>query len=69
MSDHVVQLFKGSGRQPWYLRVVSVNGRTITVSEGYFSKFNAKRAARRLGLPVVDLTKPRPQRDDDYEGK
>ncbi len=51
----VTQLFKGTGRQPWYLRVVAVNGQVILVSEGYFSKWNAKRAARRLGLPVVEV--------------
>ncbi len=61
----VTQLFKGTGRQPWYLRVVSANGQVLLISEGYFSKWNAKRAAGRLGLPIVDLTVPRPQQEDD----
>lgn len=43
----VIQLFKGEGRQPWYLRLVSSNGQVLVVSEGYFSKWNAKRAARK----------------------
>ncbi len=59
MSGYVVQVFKGTGRQPWYLRVVSSNGQTVLVSEGFYSKWNAKRAARRLGLPVVDLSAAR----------
>lgn len=43
-----VQIFRGGGAQPWYVRLVSVNGQTLTISEGYFSKWNAKRAARRM---------------------
>lgn len=50
-----VQIFKGSGLQPWYLRVVSVNGQTILVSEGYVTRWNARRAARKLGLPIVEV--------------
>lgn len=49
-----VQIFKGSGRQPWYVRLVSSNGQILNVSEGYFSKFNAKRAAARM-FPGVDI--------------
>ena len=51
-----VELFKGEGRQPWFLRLVAENNKTITVSEGYFSKFNAKRAARKNmpDIPLVD---------------
>ena len=44
----VVQIFKGKGAQPWYVRLVSSNGQVLTTSEGYFSKWNAKRAARRM---------------------
>ncbi len=62
----VIQLFKGTGRQPWYLRVVSGNGQTLLTSEGYFSRSNARRAARKWDAPFVDLTVPRPERDDDY---
>ena len=55
-----VQVFKGSGRQPWYVRLRASNGRILTTSEGYFSLFNAKRAARRMfpGEPIV-ITKGR----------
>ncbi len=57
VTGYVVQVFKGSGRQPWFLRVVSVNGQVVLVSEGYATRWNAKRAGRKLGLPFVDLTK------------
>jgi hypothetical protein len=40
-----VQLFRGGGRQPWYVRLVSQNGQVLSVSEGYATKWNAKRAA------------------------
>ena len=32
----------------WYLRLVASNGRITLDSEGYSSKSNAKRAARRM---------------------
>lgn len=44
----VVELFKGDGRHPWYVRLRAGNGRVLAISEGYFSKWNAKRAARRM---------------------
>jgi hypothetical protein len=52
-----VQLFRGGGRQPWYVRLVSQNGQVLSVSEGYATKWNAKRAARRMfpGLPLVEV--------------
>jgi uncharacterized protein YegP (UPF0339 family) len=43
-----VHVFKGKGRHPWYVRLVSSNGQVLTTSEGYFSKWNAKRAARKM---------------------
>lgn len=49
-----VQIFKGKGVQPWYVRLVSSNGQVLTVSEGYFSKWNAKRAARRM-FPGIEI--------------
>lgn len=51
-----VEIFKGAGRQPWYVRLRGANGQVLATSEGYFSKFNAKRAARKNfpGLPVVE---------------
>lgn len=45
-----IQLFKGEGRQPWYLRFVAENEQTLFTSEGYYSKWNAKRAAKRLTI-------------------
>jgi len=51
-----VELFKGEGRQPWFLRLVAENNKTITVSEGYVTRWNAKRAARKAmpDIPLVD---------------
>lgn len=48
MNDVTVQLVKGKGLQPWYLRMVATNGEILFFSEGYYSKFNAKRAAKKL---------------------
>ena len=42
----VVHIFKGNGRQPWFVRLVADNGQILSISEGYFSKWNAKRAAK-----------------------
>jgi len=51
-----VELFKGEGRQPYFLRLVAANGETLTVSEGYATRWNAKRAARKTmpDIPLVD---------------
>ena len=54
MSDLIIELFKGKGAQPWYLRIVAANGQTVTTSEGYASKWNAKRAARKM-FPGIEL--------------
>lgn len=50
-----IEIFKGGGRQPWYVRLVGANGQALATSEGYFSKWNAKRAARRMfpDLPLL----------------
>lgn len=42
------------GRKQWYLLLVGDNGETLAVSEMYYSRFNAKRAARKnfKGIPV-----------------
>ena len=53
------QVFKGEGRQPWRFRLVNTgNHRVMTQSEGYISKWNAKRAARRAfsDVEVVDVS-------------
>ena len=51
-----VELFKGEGRQPWYLRLVADNNKTLNLSEGYATRWNAKRAARKAlpSIPLVD---------------
>ena len=54
MTGIAVQVFKGAGKHPWYVRAVSSNGQVMTTSEGYFSKFNAKRAARRM-FPLAQI--------------
>ena len=56
---HTVQLFKGKGLQPWYLRLVSSNGQVLVTSEGYATKWNAKRAARKnfRDVQLTDLSK------------
>ncbi len=53
-----VELHKGKGLQPWYLRLVGANNKTLVVSEGYLTKWNAKRAARKnlANIPLVDKT-------------
>ena len=55
-----VHIFKGKGLvQPWRIRVVAGNGKVVSDGgEGYFSKWNAKRAARKnfpdLPIKVVE---------------
>ena len=54
------QVFKGeTSRYPggfklWYVRLVAANGETISVSEGYVTKWNAKRAAKK-NFPYAKL--------------
>jgi uncharacterized protein YegP (UPF0339 family) len=58
------QVFKGEvskypgGYKLWYVRLVAENGEIVSVSEGYITKWNAKRAAKKnfptLKLVVVD---------------
>lgn len=62
-----VEVFKGEGTfQPWYYRLRSQNGQTLSVSEGYFSAWNARRAGRKvaesLGVPLKDLTRSKTYR-------
>jgi len=56
-----VRINKGTGIKNWYLTLVADNGETLATSEGYFSKWNAKRAAKKNfpGLEVVDLHDPK----------
>jgi uncharacterized protein YegP (UPF0339 family) len=41
-----IEIFKS--KLGWYVRLVAGNGEKLNVSEAYFSKWNAKRAARRM---------------------
>lgn len=52
-----VEVFKGKGKQPWYVRLKSYNGKTIVVSEGYSSKSTAMSTAAKVfpGLEVVEV--------------
>lgn len=56
---NIVQVFKGSGLQPWFVRLVSANGQVLAVSEGYLTKWNAKRAARKNfpGLQIIEVAR------------
>ncbi len=56
---NTVQLYRGSGRQPWFLRLVSPNGEILAVSEGYVTRWGARRAAAKnfAGLKVVEVAK------------
>ena len=53
-----VQIFKSQRYpqrvHPWYVKLVADNGQVLMVSEGYFSKWNAQRAARRM-FPLAEI--------------
>jgi hypothetical protein len=56
---YAVQLAKGAGRQPWFFRIVNINdpaGQPIATSEGYLTRFNRDRQARKLTLPLIEDT-------------
>ena len=48
------EVFKGKGSRSWYLRLIALNGEPLLISESYVSKWNAQRAARKLGLEPHD---------------
>lgn len=60
----IAQVFKGDaskypgGYKQWYVRLVAANGETLATSEGYVTKWNAKRAAKKnfpeAKLVVID---------------
>ena len=56
---NTIHVYKGDGgRQRWRWRVVSSNGQIVASSgEAFFSKWNAKRAARKTfpGLAVREV--------------
>ncbi len=47
-----VQIFHS--KLGWYVRLIATNGEKLTVSEAYYSKWNAKRAAKRV-FPGMDI--------------
>jgi len=55
---NVVHIWRGRGRHPWFVSLVSSNGQTLSISEGYYSKWNAYRAARRMfpGKPIREVS-------------
>lgn len=48
-----ITIFKGHGLQPWRFRVVAGNGEVVAASEGYLTRWNAKRAARKIWPDAV----------------
>ena len=54
---NVVHIRRGQGRHPWYVSLVSSNGQVLSISEGYYSKWNARRAAKRMfpGMPIKEV--------------
>jgi uncharacterized protein YegP (UPF0339 family) len=52
----VVQLHRGKDGQ-FYLRLVARNGEVLASSEGYRTRWNARRAARKnfAGIKLVEL--------------
>ena len=57
MAETVVQIYRGQGLRNWRVRLVAGNGRALSISEGYFSRWNARRAAARIfpGLTVKEV--------------
>ena len=53
----VVQIFRGKGIQPYYLRLVADNGQVLSISEGYLTRWNARRAAKKNfpGLSIREV--------------
>lgn len=49
-----VKLVKHKGRQPWRLHLMADNGEELATSEGYYSRFNARRAAKK-NFPGIAL--------------
>jgi uncharacterized protein YegP (UPF0339 family) len=60
----VVEIYQSGSDKPvwrwmWYWRLKSANGEIVAQSEGYVTKWNAKRSARKLfpAYEIRDLTK------------
>ncbi len=48
MKPLVIEMFKGHGVRRWRWRVKAANGEIVAASQGYATKWNAKRAALRI---------------------
>jgi uncharacterized protein YegP (UPF0339 family) len=49
MKTPAFEVFQSArGKQPWRWRLRGANGEIVCQSEGYVSRYNARRAARRL---------------------
>ncbi len=44
----IVRIKRGVGLKNWRVYLYSENGQILNISEGYFSQWNAKRAARKV---------------------
>lgn len=62
--SYKIQTFKGRGTQPWRWRVVARNGKIILSSEGYKTKRNRDKIARKFEREFGH-----PWRYIDYEEK
>ena len=55
-----MEIFKGSGPQPWRFRLAGDNGEIISQSEGYVTRWNARRQAKKIAalmrVELVDKT-------------
>lgn len=56
-----VVIYKGKGLQPWRFRAVAANGETVATSEGYLTRWNARRAARKV-FPDAEMDESAPLR-------
>jgi hypothetical protein len=56
-SPITVHVYRGRGARNWRVRLVAGNGLTLAISEGYWSKWNARRAAARMfpGLTIREV--------------
>jgi uncharacterized protein YegP (UPF0339 family) len=63
VSTMVVEIFKSNmnkypgKKSEWYVRLVAGNGETLNTSEGYATKWNAKRAAKKV-FPNLKIEYP-----------
>ncbi len=52
MKQLRLEVFRGKDNQ-WFVRAVASNGQVVTVTEGYVSKANALRSARRMRISIA----------------